>query len=933
MRCITTKKDDSLSDVDESTNKSDVYCGSNGTDDPIRKKSLPENDFCNYSPNSENICVKISQRDCLPSSKEKQVKSRDELITSEDTHKKLVYYKLIFNQLTVGFISVEGTAFTKDETAKNPELPETPNRQSYSDTKSTKVLTEELNAMDDNIDLKNETETRRRSTRINEKPAKISTHEKNAEETKVNASLKKARKSERDSDTDVLDCVGDNTIKSEKIIKSHKGKQPETQVIVLFIYHNKALIIYQILKIHSTKRGRGAKDVEVKESEENGEPVQRVLRGRIMKTPAKPQTSKGATSVRRGRLGKVDREKVIDADDKFSDLDDTETMKTPTRKGPSRTKVPKRQMKSDEHDPYDIDTEMEKHPEPLKNIQVFAIYAKGRSKKSSEIEGTDFDEDAIGNSEGSPRELKIGRMNFSTIQKTPISASRKRRGSPPSVSLAKRSNIVDIPDLDSESQWAVDHPGDEHAPHENGARVYALFDKVFYPAVVASRDGLGRFKVRFTEDGMVKDVPPAGVIPLRALIADKECLLTDSVSGDEPLPVRVLISPNAASAVDWQKGVFQLEILDDEGKVRHDTDPISAQWNKLSLDMAEWKEYINKKSIEATQVIADNIATTEDRHSRRSKLANFSVTTPSLNQKGQKTAENKSLTTPSVLPKSPAKGMRRSVKKLSTPPPQLDEKPCIVEQAIEEDTATSKPITPIFSGKLFILTSANRPHAEGAPGFKKKFMTDFIVSRGGLVVDDVHEVDAHPEKEWFLISDTHYRTHKYLAAMARAMPCVSHEWILKCLSQDELVSYTNYLLPSGVSILDNQTYELYIPCTYCTITVRPKERGVLLKDKRVMVHSNHQPTNPKALSFVQIWQPMIGLLGGEVVLAVPTEPGSLDVLLTDGSATPSVVEAARCVGAHVVSSEWLIQAIIMSKLPDVDANIRFKHDGGAGDRA
>lgn len=86
--------------------------------------------------------------------------------------------------------------------------------------------------------------------------------------------------------------------------------------------------------------------------------------------------------------------------------------------------------------------------------------------------------------------------------------------------------------------------------------------------------------------------------------------------------------------------------------------------------------------------------------------------------------------------------------------------------------------------------------------------------------------------ERFLISDTHYRTHKYLAALVRAMPCVSHEWIYTCLNevgsapvlgrhyghnrsysilayfQKKLVDYKPFLLPSGVSILDEQEYPL-----------------------------------------------------------------------------------------------------------------------------
>lgn len=40
----------------------------------------------------------------------------------------------------------------------------------------------------------------------------------------------------------------------------------------------------------------------------------------------------------------------------------------------------KKEQGDEEHDPYDIDTEMERHPEPLKNIQVREGAAEARSK-------------------------------------------------------------------------------------------------------------------------------------------------------------------------------------------------------------------------------------------------------------------------------------------------------------------------------------------------------------------------------------------------------------------------------------------------------------------------------------------------------------------------------------------------------------------------
>lgn len=47
---------------------------------------------------------------------------------------------------------------------------------------------------------------------------------------------------------------------------------------------------------------------------------------------------------------------------------------------PAATKTPKaeksstaKKVKDEDHDPYDIDTEIERHPEPLKNIQVMIL--------------------------------------------------------------------------------------------------------------------------------------------------------------------------------------------------------------------------------------------------------------------------------------------------------------------------------------------------------------------------------------------------------------------------------------------------------------------------------------------------------------------------------------------------------------------------------
>ena len=46
---------------------------------------------------------------------------------------------------------------------------------------------------------------------------------------------------------------------------------------------------------------------------------------------------------------------------------------------------------------------------------------------------------------------------------------------------------MEPPKLNAEEQWSVDHPGDEHAPHAPGARVFALYGKVYYPAIIVAK--------------------------------------------------------------------------------------------------------------------------------------------------------------------------------------------------------------------------------------------------------------------------------------------------------------------------------------------------------------------------------------------------------------------------------------------------------------
>ena len=47
----------------------------------------------------------------------------------------------------------------------------------------------------------------------------------------------------------------------------------------------------------------------------------------------------------------------------------------------------------------------------------------------------------------------------------------------------------------------------------------------------------------------------------------------------------------------------------------------------------------------------------------------------------------------------------------------------------------------------------------------------------------VHASLQITDGRYFVLSDDHCRTHKYLLGLALAIPCVSYDWIEKCIEQ------------------------------------------------------------------------------------------------------------------------------------------------------
>jgi len=235
--------------------------------------------------------------------------------------------------------------------------------------------------------------------------------------------------------------------------------------------------------------------------------------------------------------------------------------------------------------------------------------------------------------------------------------------------------------------------------------------------------------------------------------------------------------------------------------------------------------------------------------------------------------------------------------------------------ASREHTSSSQ-IDLVFKGLKFLLTSA--PRANKKSDFNKRDYRQKIENRGGEIIDNFENLDDTDSA--FLIADTYYRTHKYLFALSLSIPCISQLWISECVEKNELVNYTEFLLPAGESSLNPEVVSQWKPL-----------KGRLLRDKTIMVYSNNDDKNGVS----EIWPPMLKNLGA--VLLDPfhhsmqlTEKTSffdsnkIDLFLTDVECDKELVEKIESSGGLVVSSEFIIQAIIMGELPNISETNRFR---------
>lgn len=241
----------------------------------------------------------------------------------------------------------------------------------------------------------------------------------------------------------------------------------------------------------------------------------------------------------------------------------------------------------------------------------------------------------------------------------------------------------------------------------------------------------------------------------------------------------------------------------------------------------------------------------------------------------------------------------------------------------------SLPSTKLFQKMKFLLTSAEKIATVKSPKekcdssvdeisedeqpipFDKDLVRKQIEKGGGKVMTTIDEMQA--AEGYFLISNNHVRTMKYLRCLAMAVPCVSHEWITNSCHLNELLDYRSYLLPTGVNIVEKKLVEWHSQCNVL---------GSL------SVHLASTPENP---DFVEVWQPVLVAAGATLhtrlsVVASDASQLKVDVVVADTACSRAIVRRCRKLGITIVSTEWIVQCLINGKQLTYDAHPKFSYD-------
>ncbi|XP_029111873.1 TP53-binding protein 1 isoform X3 [Scleropages formosus] len=229
----------------------------------------------------------------------------------------------------------------------------------------------------------------------------------------------------------------------------------------------------------------------------------------------------------------------------------------------------------------------------------------------------------------------------------------------------------------------------------------------------------------------------------------------------------------------------------------------------------------------------------------------------------------------------------------------------------------------LFLGYAFLLTASsehdrktNQQTSDGeeeyvqtAP-YNKRYTESQLEAGGGFILQDFSEEQCNAAYQSILIADQHCRTEKYLLCLASGIPCVSHMWVRDCCHDNKLLNYRNYLLPAGMGPGDRIVEWHPRCCPFQSLKI--------------------------LLVFEQPADFLIKLIrmGGAASVfqhkadcdIADTAEGMFDLVVTDRSCPPPVLNWAILLDLPIVAPEWLIQSLICGEKLGYRSHAQYQYD-------
>ncbi|XP_068210245.1 TP53-binding protein 1-like isoform X2 [Palaemon carinicauda] len=277
---------------------------------------------------------------------------------------------------------------------------------------------------------------------------------------------------------------------------------------------------------------------------------------------------------------------------------------------------------------------------------------------------------------------------------------------------------------------------------------------------------------------------------------------------------------------------------------------------------------------------------------------------------------------------------------------------------LEEETLIDPRLGPfppadsqMFAGFEILLTSGESslrkrqsPEEGYLPPFDKDHLKSQIIIGGGKVIESYTDAEIIlaqqgkpliskqtpkskktsdiPGSTVLLVSNTHCRTSSYIQCLAAGIPIVSFQWVINSCNQGRYIDWRLYLLPSGENEYGETMEQSLIP-----------EEGFLSGPPPVFEGELVFLATSTNKEFTSLWQPILTMAGADVRVR-PAKTGNLSrvlvkamtVVVADATIPEKELLRAQQLNIPVVTTEWVIQSLIVGKRLGYSESPKFIHE-------